>query len=142
MDITSLSPSKAASKPAFLHLRNPFTNELLYDTNEDGEPDLNKPAGIWLLGTDCPKYKAKAKELQKELLKNPNKDPAENGAAMIVSLMTGWQHLGFGSSEELFEFNEENATKLVLDPDSEWVVEQIRPFVTNRRNHYPNLKSA
>ncbi len=132
MDLTKLSVRKATSKPATLHLKHPFTGEML---EADG-----KPVTIDLLGAESDAVRAKAKEIEKRRAAGVEMTDAEAGAEMLSAITVGWSNIGLGSDDEL-AFSPENAKRLYLDPDAEWIVEQVRPFSLTRKNFVANLSS-
>lgn len=131
MDLSNFDVKSAADKGADLHLKNPGTGEHLYCS--DGSPFV-----IRLLGRD-------AKAVQ-EALKTVNKahtegevDEDERGLLMICSTIVGWSDEMELDGEKL-PYSPENAKRLLSDPRTDWMAEQITPFTLSRRNFAQNMK--
>lgn len=111
----------------------PFTKEPL---ESDG-----KPVTIDLLGFGCDIGLAKGKEIDKRRTNGEEIDNDQQGREILAAITVGWSNVGLGSKAEL-QFSHENALKLHSDPNSEWIVEQVLPFASDRRNYLKGLSVA
>jgi hypothetical protein len=120
----------AASRGADLHLRNPATNEPLYDDEE-----RTSPVTIKLLGKDSPKWREAIHKASQERTANqvrtmtPEERQREN-ARIFAGITLGWS--GIESDGKALRFNEANARSLYLELP--WIMEQIDAFVADRAN--------
>ncbi|MFY0681889.1 MAG: hypothetical protein JXR13_15070 [Thalassovita sp.] len=133
MNLTKLSPRAAAQTPVKLHLKDPATGELLYDGKDQ--------VTISLLGAESPERENKHNELKLRRAQGEEISDERSGAELLASITTDWNGIGFGSSEA-FPFSLENAVKLYLHPDTDWIVEQVGPFARDRRNFLKNRRTT
>ena len=133
MDLSKLSVRAASSKGAVLHLKDPATKEPLFDGD--------KPVTITVLGSEGDAVRAKFKDIESRRVKGDDVDNETAGAEMLAVLTAAWSGIALHSDEPL-ECNFDNAVKLYLDPDAEWIAEQVGPFSRNRRNYLGNRKTS
>lgn len=127
MDLSRYNVASAASAGADLHLRDPFTGELLWD----GETAVT----IRIRGKDAPEVKAAAREADKAVVKG-EADDTERMVRVLCAATVGWQGLSLDGDEA---FTHENVRRLYTDPATEWVVEQVAPFFLSRANYARNM---
>lgn len=77
MDFVALNTRKAADEGAFLHLRHPVTEELLW--TEEGEA-----VGLMVRGTEGDRVQQKLRDIEKRM---KNEDDAKRGLAFLSSLV-------------------------------------------------------
>ncbi|GAA6162569.1 hypothetical protein NBRC116590_02730 [Pelagimonas sp. KU-00592-HH] len=129
MKLDKLSPRLAANSPATLHLKDPATGERLFDGKT--------PVSMEILGADSDALEVKQKDIASRQLAGENISEAQSGAEMLASITVGWTGIGLHSDEEL-PFTFENAVRLYLDKDSEWICGQVGPFSRDRKNFVTN----
>lgn len=134
MDLTKFDVKRAADKGAFLHLKNPFTDEPMFC--EDGKT----PFGLTVLGRD-------AKVLQdivsacRKLLADGEIDETELGIRTTAAAIIGWSD-EMEIEGEPFPYNAENARRLIEDERTDWIAEQLIPFYVRRRNYASNADAG
>ena len=127
MDLTQFSPRRAADRPRELHLKHPATGEPLFDGGE--------PVTITLLGSESRAMRDKVRELERRKLDGEEITPELEGAEKLAALIVGWKGIGLGSDDDL-PYSPENARRLAENEHAMWIVEQIAPFVSARRNFF------
>lgn len=132
-DLARMSLRAAADKGAVLHLKDPATNDPLFDGDE--------PVTITLLGANSQAMIDKAKEIERRRVEGETIDDAQAGAEQLAALTVAWSGISVNSDKPL-ECTFENAVKIYLDPHTEWVVEQIGPFCRSRRNFVGNRQKG
>lgn len=133
MDLGRLSPRKAASAGAVLHLKDPVTNEPLMDGDD--------PVTITLLGADCQDLRDARRDIERRRAEGEEISEDQAGAELLAAITVGWSGIGLHSNEAL-PFSRENAIRLYLDPDADWICGQVGPFSRNRRNFLKNRPSG
>jgi len=134
MDLAKLDVRAAADDGASLHLRSPFTNEPL--TGEDG-----KAVTIRVLGRDSARVEEKRQEIERRKAKGEQITEKEQGIELLAVVMAGWSdNLGFDGEPLPFSFK--NAVRLLSDPRTEWIGEQVAPFSLARRNFVGNVRKG
>tara|TARA_Y100000310_G_scaffold324866_2_gene387347 strand:- start:13194 stop:13604 length:411 start_codon:yes stop_codon:yes gene_type:complete len=135
MDLSKLSVESAADKGAFLHLKDPATGDPLFD------PVSGESVGIFLRGNDSAQVKEASRKLDLKELRGDTDTQKELLAELLAVATISWTGIGFGSEEEEFPCTPENAKKLYSDSDTDWIVEQVVPFMRLRRNFVGNRPS-
>lgn len=133
MSLKALNPVKAADKGAKLHLTHPGTDEPIY-ADIDGK---RVPAVIHLLGRDSKIAQDARKDIEKRRAAKEEISQEEAGIEVMAKLFVSWTDAVCIDTPGDLPFSEENARKLMTDPDTQWTVEQIGPFTMLRRNMYP-----
>lgn len=132
MDLARFDVKSAAQEGADLHLKNPFTSEPLMD---DG-----KPVCIRVLGRDAATVQDARKEADR-LLAEGKIDEEERGRMAVIASVVGWSE-ALGLDGGALPYSPENTRKLLTDPRTDWIGEQIIPFVLARRNFARNIKDS
>jgi hypothetical protein len=130
----NLKATKALADSTTLHLRDPKTDELLYDVDKDGNPDENKPLTIELYGKSSKQHRAwlasvmrkQAREkeaarnskVKEKTLEQLEEDNAEY--LSIVTIAVNNFDLGNGPLK-----TKEDFVALYSDPTLEWINEQV-----------------
>lgn len=131
MDLAKFDVRAAANKGAFLHLRDPFTEEPMYCS------DKKTPFGLNVLGRDADALQQVVSDSRKELA-DGKIDHEELGIRTTVAAIVGW-------SDEMeldgkpFPYSPENARILIQDRRTDWIAEQLVPFYARRRNFVKNV---
>lgn len=133
MDLAKLSPRQAAEPGAELHLKDPATGDPLYSGKT--------PVTITVRGGDSEVVAEKRKEIERRRAKGEEINEAEAGAELLAAITIRWKGIGLRSTKAL-PCSPENAKKLYLDPDAEWICGQVGPFSRNRRNFVKNRPSG
>lgn len=131
MDLTRYDVKSAAEKGADLHLKNPFDNEPLMDGD--------KPVTITVLGRDAKAVQDARKEAEKRHAKG-DIDETERGLLPLVASVVGWSGIEFDG--KALDCTPENVRKVLTDPRTDWIAEQIIPFTLSRRNYSGNIASG
>lgn len=131
MDLTKFDVRSAANTGADLHLKHPATGELLFC--KDGET----PFVVRVLGRDSDAVQAASRECAKRRTKGEI-DEAEAGAIVLVAAVCGWSDEMELDGEPL-PYSPENAKKLMVDPRTDWIAEQVTPFSLGRKNYAQNM---
>lgn len=132
MDIASLKLVSASENGADLDLLNPF----------DGE---STGATLHVTGFDAPRMIAAAREFDREQAASEEKMDADDlmrlrRAHLAVAAVTEWA--GFGIGEDETKFTPAKARKILMDPEYQWICEQVWRFGAARRNFTPKPKSV
>ncbi|SMP37053.1 hypothetical protein [Shimia sagamensis] len=133
MDLIKLSPRKAADGGAVLHLKDPATGEELFDGD--------KPVTITVKGADSEAVQEARRDVERRRVSGEEISEAEAGAEFLAAVTMDWQGIGLGSTKSL-KCNKENAKRLFLHPDAEWICGQVGPFSRDRRNFVKNRPSG
>lgn len=133
MDLIKLSPRKAADGGAVLHLKDPATGEELFDGG--------KPVTITVKGADSEAVQEARRDVERRRVSGEEISEAEAGAEFLAAVTMDWQGIGLGSTKSL-KCNKENAKRLFLHPDAEWICGQVGPFSRDRRNFVKNRPSG
>lgn len=117
-----------------LHLRNPATDELLYDSKANGENDLEKPVKLVLYGTSSKQYKQAIHAMQNKRLKANKSKPmsAEMLEDESVDLLVKCSIRGINiehNSEPLD--NAEAFRSLYADSSLNWIRTQVDEVITD-----------
>lgn len=131
MDLTRYDVRAAADKGADLRLRCPATNVPL-------GPD-EAPPTISLLGRDATAVREARKQAAREL-QDGKIDEAEMGIRVLIAATRAWANIELDG--KALDCTEANIRRLYTDPRTEWVVEQVGPFVMSRRNIAGNFATA
>lgn len=139
----NLKATKALADSTILHLRDPGTDELLYEDGKDGQPDENKPLTIELYGRSSKQYRAwmsatlRKQEREKEAARNGKVKPksleqtlADNAEFLsVVTIAVNNFDIGTGpiDSKEAF-------VALYSEPSLEWVGEQVSAALGDNSN--------
>lgn len=129
MDLAKLSLRTAASAGAVLHLKDPVTGEPLFDGD--------KPVTITVRGVESQELREKARDIERRKLGGEKLDDAQIGAEKLASITADWSGIALHGPDPL-ACTFENAVRLYLDADAEWIVEQVGPFSRDRRNFVKN----
>ncbi len=133
MDLIKLSPRKAADGGAVLHLKDPATGEELFDGG--------KPVTITVKGADSEAVQEARRDVERRRVSGEEISEAEAGAEFLAAVTMDWQGIGLGSTKSL-KCSKENAKRLFLHPDAEWICGQVGPFSRDRRNFVKNRPSG
>ena len=124
MDLTKLDVKAAAEKGAVLTLTHPSTGAELEAT-------------VTVIGRDSPSVKAVMETVERRKASGSKITKEQEGIELLCAVVKGWTGIEFDGKE--LEYNAENVRKLITDPRTEWISEQIGPFVLSRRNFAQNL---
>ncbi|MDP2322573.1 MAG: hypothetical protein Q8N51_00905 [Gammaproteobacteria bacterium] len=126
-DLNSLKPEVGE-----LELLHPST--LIPLVAEDGTPVV-----IRIVGIDSPQYaEAMDKLTERRRVRTQAgremtpQEAREEDALTLAACTVGWQGLAFGEAE--YTYNAENAKRLYLNPEFNWLKEQVNRFAAARRN--------
>jgi hypothetical protein len=133
MDLAKFNVAGAAGAGSDLHLKNPFTGDLIYC--KDGKT----PFTIRVLGRDAKSVQDAVKESNR-LLTEGAIDQDEQNIRAVASCVVGW------SDEMAFQgkplpYSPENCLKLLKAEETAWIGEQIIPFSMRRRNFVSNISN-
>lgn len=131
MDLTRYDVRAAADKGASLRLRCPATNAPL--GTDDAYPVIH------MLGRDATAVREARKEAMREL-QDGKIDEGELGLRVLIAATRAWGNIELDG--KTLDCTEVNIRRLYTDPRTEWVVEQIGPFVMSRRNIAGNFATA
>jgi len=129
MDITKYNTTVASDKAQTLHLRDPFTDKVLVDENED-------TVDIHLYGIQSTAARNALAERERRSNKKDLTDQQskELGAEFLAKLTVGWSNNIEVEGEKL-PFNYKNAVALYMEQD--WIGQQVISFVSNLENYAP-----
>lgn len=134
MDLAKYDVRAAANAGAELQLRSPFDNkEKLIDA--DGNPLI-----IYVLGRDSNRVNEKQKEIERRKAEGEEISNEKAGIELIAASITGWSD-NLGIDGEPLPYSPKNAIKLLSDPRTEWIGEQVGPFSLSRRNFKRNIET-
>jgi len=129
MDISKFNTTTASDNAQTLHLRDPFTDEVIMDENSDS-------LDIYLYGIQS--TAARNAIADRERKSNKGKMSAEAsrrlGAEFLASLTVGWSE-NIEADGEPLKHNYQNAVKLYMEND--WIGQQVIQFVNNLENYAP-----
>ena len=129
MDISKFNTTTASDNAQTLHLRDPFTDEVIMDENGDS-------LDIYLYGIQS--TAARNAIADRERKSNKGKMSAEAnrrlGAEVLASLTVGWSD-NIEADGEPLKHNYQNAVKLYMEND--WIGQQVIQFVNNLENYAP-----
>jgi hypothetical protein len=124
-----------ATKGAFLHLTHPGTGVFLYEKNEDGTANIDKPVGLYLIGQDSTEYEQykyqKQNKARAALKPQPvTAESVDNDARELMAAMTtGWENVSVNGNTTFSK-----ATVLELYRAEPWAYEQASMFFVDRAN--------
>lgn len=145
MDLSKLDVKTASEKGATLHLRNPFSNELLYEAKpgeNEGDDPIQIPVTITLMGRDSPKLAEKVKELEARRMKGETISDGDGSMEMLAAGVISWTGIAMPGSTEDADCTYENALSIFMGEATSWVGEQASVFAAVRRNFIGNVSSA
>ena len=129
MDIAGLKLVSAAENGADMDLLSPF----------DGE---STGATLQVLGFDAPSMIAAARDFDREQAGKKDAEADEmmrlRRAHLTLAAVTGW--VGFGVGEDETKFTASKAREIFMDPEYQWICEQVCRFGSARRNFMPKPK--
>lgn len=139
----NLKATKAFADSTILHLRDPGTDELMYDADKSGNPDESKPLTIELYGRSSKQYRSwmsatlRKHEREKESARGGKVKPktleqtlADNAEFLsIVTIAVNNFDIGSGpiDSKEAF-------VALYSDPSLEWIGDQVSAALSDNGN--------
>lgn len=133
MDLTNYDVRAAADAGSELHLRNPFDNkEKLID--ENGEPVI-----IYVVGRDSNRVSEKQKEIERRKAEGEEITNERAGIELIAASITGWSE-NISIDGDPLPYSYKNAIRILTDPRTEWIGEQVGPFSLSRRNFKKNVR--
>ena len=132
MDLGRFDVKAAASEGADLHIKHPMTGEPLFD---DGEPVV-----VRVIGRDSPVVREKMAQLDKRKAGGEVLSKDDEGIELFCAVVVGWSHIELDG--EVLECNRDSIRRLMTDPRTEWIGEQVGPFALNRRNFAKNLPTG
>ncbi|MGB1388672.1 MAG: hypothetical protein ACPG61_07270 [Paracoccaceae bacterium] len=132
MNLSDMKVVSAAKAGAEMPLLSPFNGE---------------PTGAFLIveGFDSPAMIKAARDYDREAASNPaSKDTDEalrlRRAHLGASALKGWRN--FEWDGKALEFTPEKAMEICMDPEYQWITEQVVRFGGSRRNFTPKPKGA
>ena len=129
MDITKYNTTVASDNAQTLHLRDPFTNEVLVDENGD-TVDIHL-YGIQSTAARNALAERERRSNKKDLTDDQSK---ELGAEFLAKLTVGWSDNIEVEGEKL-KFTYNNAVALYMEQD--WIGQQVVSFVSRLENYAP-----
>lgn len=123
MDLTTLDVKSAAQKGADLVLKHPATGERL-------------DAVLRVIGRDSPSVAAAMLDIERRKASGEVFDKEAEGIELLLAVIKGWRGVEFDG--EALEYTPDNARKLLTDPRTSWIGEQVAPFSLSRRNFVKN----
>lgn len=129
MDLGKYNVKAAADSGAVLHIKHPSTGEKLFDNGE--------PVTVTVIGRDSPKVQEAMQAVEKRKAKGEDIDAEEQGLTLFCAVVVGWSHIGLDGEE--LECTPANVRKVFSDERTDWIGEQVGPFVLSRRNFAKNL---
>ena len=146
MKLNKLETKTGAGKGAFLHLRHPALDHLLYTgegADDDGmliDKDKATKVGCYVLGMESERVRERAKAIQRAKMKSGGDENAEDiGIEFVSSLVT-----------EFVGVEDENGKPLKADDEgkrlffsqSDGLVEQVMKFAGDRANFFKGGSTA
>ncbi|MEP7340429.1 MAG: hypothetical protein ABI977_22045 [Acidobacteriota bacterium] len=147
MDLGKFKLAATSDEGRWLHLRDPFENQLLFADGPDGKPDENKPMRICLYGKDSKAFKRAERDLlTKSLSKAQGRNKADvtaesaiaQGIGILIAATKTWENLIVDGVE--VPFSENQCAAIYSARDWGWLKEQVDDFVGNRANFDPNAE--
>src|SRR5262245_56859275 len=136
-DLANIDPASAADKGAWLHLKDPYSGELMY--LDDDQPTPSQPIRIKLAGQDSTLRKwAEEAELDRRLdkaqrnnkLTIKSKDVKERGLKLLAAVTLEFENLIWEGKP--LPCNAGTA-KMIYNA-REWIMQQADEFVADRKN--------
>jgi len=130
MKVSKYNTRKAASTPRKMHLRNPFTQEVLID--DDG-----KTIDFFVYGVESDVARNALKERDRKYGKASNLTDDEairSEAELLAAITQGWSP-NLENDDGPIPFSREAAVKLYLEED--WIARQVQRFSLEIRNYDP-----
>jgi len=131
MDITKYNTTVASDNAQTLHLRDPFTDEILVDENGD-------TVDIYLYGIQSTAARNAVAERERKSNKKDLTEEESNlvGAEFLAALTVGWSD-NIEMNGEKLKYNHKNAISLYLEQD--WIGQQVIAFVSHLENYAPKV---
>lgn len=128
MDLNKYNTTAASDVPQTLELRDPFTDEVILDSND-------VPVTLELYGMRSTHARNAHAARQRKSKKDPTtEEAAKLGAEYLAAITAGWsQNLEIG--EGPMPYSRQNAVKLYLEQD--WVASQALDFASDLGNYDP-----
>lgn len=126
MEISKLETRSAASAGAFLHLRHPVTDELLYDEKEGKRIEV----GVFVRGSESREVQERIQTIERRRMKE--KDLEQKGIAIVSALVISFQ--GVERDGVLLTSSEADIKWFLSLSDS--FVQQIMDFSKERENFF------
>jgi len=129
MDISKFNTTTASDNAQTLHLRDPFTDEVIMDENGDS-------LDIYLYGIQSTAARNAIADRERKSNKGKLSSEASRrlGAEFLASLTVGWSN-NIEAEGEPLKHNYQNAVKLYMEND--WIGQQVIEFVNNLENYAP-----
>ena len=145
MDLSKYSVKDAASKGAFLHLKNPFDHSPIYEEKApevEGEEPIKVKVGLTLMGRDSDVVQSKLKEIERRRVKGEEISDTEASMEMLAAGTISWQGIAMPGTTEDAECTFENVLAVLNHPDTAFVGEQASVFAAVRRNFIGNVPTT
>lgn len=127
MEFSTMNTKTQAEKGAFLHLKHPALDYLLWD----GEGDKKKKVGVMVRGTESKTVQDRLKAVNKERLTNPD-DDSKAGLDFVVSLV--FELIGIDRDGKPAASTDENIRWFFQLSDG--FVEQVLEFAKKRASFF------
>jgi len=129
MDITKYNTTVASDKAQTLHLRDPFTDELLVDENGD-------TIDLYLYGIQSTAARNAVADRERKANKKNLTSEETNliGAEFLAAITVGWSN-NIEIGGEKLAYSYKNAVDLYLEQD--WIGQQVISFVSKLENYAP-----
>jgi len=126
MDLTKpeFDVASAVERGAVLHLKHPFTDELMMDGQN--------PVTITLRGAESATVRNVIKIQNQKKTRGVKLTEDEVGLEIIIAAIIDWSHIGDKKGD--MEPTRDNIKEILLRLD--WIGQQILPFVMERRNFF------
>lgn len=133
MDLKNLNTTTSGETGAWLHLRHPSTDELLFSDDKE-----KKPMRIELCGADSKRFRKINAQLVRKMQgkKKQTSDDIEDGVTeQLVGVTLGWQNIIMDGKEVIFDQLAAND----IYSEYRWIREQVAAFVSDRSNFLANV---
>jgi len=129
MDITKYNTTVASDKAQTLHLRDPFTDEILVDENGD-------TIDLYLYGIQSTAARNAVADRERKANKKNLTSEETNliGAEFLAAITVGWSN-NIEIGGEKLAYSYKNAVDLYLEQD--WIGQQVISFVSKLENYAP-----
>ena len=144
MDLSELNTTEFAEEGAWMEIRHPDTDDVLFEQDEGG---TRRPWRIRLRGSDSKTANSAAHRQANRRLQNATSRKGikitsegleSDELAVLIDLTIGWENIINNGAE--LEFTRENVSMVYRE--FKWIREQAQAFVDNRGNFSPtSLKS-
>lgn len=142
MDLSKFDVKSAAKSGAFLHLRNPFNQSLIYDIQPpktEGGEEIKTKVGMLLMGRDSPAVMAKSREIDRRRLKGEEITDEQASCEMLATALISWTGIALPGETEEAAASYDNAMVIFTSPETSWVSEQASMFSAVRINFMGNV---